>query len=489
MTVPAETLTGLPPEKKKRARHGDDPHLGYFTLVLLGCAALWLLETPAGLETKAWHLFIIFLATIVSVILKVMPMAALSLCAIGAATLTHTLTLEESLSSFSSPITWLIVFAFLIARGFILTGLGSRIAYFFISLLGKSTLGLAYGFALTEALLALFIPSSVARGGGIVFPIIQALNMEYQSTPELGTERNMGAYLMKVCFQANTISSTLFLTAIVSNPLIVSFATQEGVSLTWGQWALMSLVPGVCCLLLMPLALYILYPPKIKETPQAPAIARDKLAHMGPLKFKEGVMLFTFVLLLGLWMGSKTLGIDPTVTALVGVLILVFSGVLTWTDILSEKGAWDTMIWFAILLSLAGFLGKFGMMSWAAGHIETFVSDWPWEPSLLVLVLVFFYSHYFFASVTAHVASLFGVFFAVAVATGAPPGLALALLGGASAMFGCLTHYGTGAAPVYFGAGYISLRDWWVLGAILSVMYLSIWGVVGTAWWKVLGIW
>lgn len=485
----AETLTGLPPEKKKRVRHADEPHLGYFAFVLLCAFGLWLVDAPEGLETQAWHLFIIFLATIVSVMLKVMPMAALALCAIGTATLTHTLTLEESLSSFSSPITWLIVFAFLIARGFIITGLGSRIAYFFISLLGKSTLGLAYGFVLTEAILALFIPSSAARGGGIIFPVIQALNAEYQSTPELGTERNMGSYLMKVCFQANVISSTLFLTAIASNPLVVSFASQEGLTLTWGQWALMTIVPALCCLFAMPLVLYFLYPPQIKRTPHAPEIARDKLAHMGSLKFKEGVMLFTFVLLLALWMGSKTLHIDPTVTALVGVLILLFSGVLTWTDILSEKGAWDTMIWFAILLSLANFLGKFGMMAWAADHIETFVSDWSWEPSLLVLLLVFFYSHYFFASVTAHVAALFGVFFAVAVATGAPPGLALALLGGTSALFGCLTHYGTGPAPIFFGAGYVSLRDWWVLGAILSILYLSIWGVIGSAWWKVLGIW
>lgn len=38
-----------------------------------------------------------------------------------------------------------------------------------------------------------------------------------------------------------------------------------------GTWAMAGLVPGAVCLLLTPALLYILYPPEVKDTPDAPA--------------------------------------------------------------------------------------------------------------------------------------------------------------------------------------------------------------------------
>jgi divalent anion:Na+ symporter, DASS family len=48
---------------------------------------------------------------------------------------------------------------------------------------------------------------------------------------------------------------------------------------------------------------------------------------------------------------------------------------------------------------------------------------------------------------------------------------------------------GTGSAPVYFGAGYVSQSDWWVIGFIVSVVNLAIWFGVGLIWWRVIGLW
>lgn len=457
-------------------------------LILLAGVA-WVMPAPEGLEPKAWQLFIIFFSTIAGIILKIMPMGAMALMAVLVCSLTGVLSLGDSLVSFSSPVTWLIVFAFLIARGFIVTGLGSRIAYFFISLLGKSTLGLSYGFVITETVLSLFIPSNTARGAGIVFPVVQSLNTEYNCSPDDETRRDIGAFLMKVCFQVNTITSAMFLTAIVCNPLIASLAGDVGVHISWGQWALLTFVPASICLILIPIVLYVLFPPNIKNTPEAPAVAREKLKAMGSLTFHEKVMLGVFGALLLLWMGSAQFGIDATTTALLGVAILMVTGVLSWNTILEEKEAWSTMIWFAVLLAMASYLTKFGMMSWLSHKIEIVVHGLHWGPALVLLSVSYFYVHYFFASVTAHVTALYGVFLAVAIAAGAPPMLAAMFLGGISGITGCLTHYGTGPAPVYFGAGYVTLKEWWSLGAILSVVYLLVWGVIGTAWWKVLGAW
>ena len=86
----------------------------------------------------------------------------------------------------------------------------------------------------------------------------------------------MGAYLMKTCFQTSTISSAMFITAMAANPLSVNLAADAiGQTISWGQWALAGLVPGLICLLTVPLILYVIYPPKIKDTPEAPVRARQ----------------------------------------------------------------------------------------------------------------------------------------------------------------------------------------------------------------------
>ena len=41
-----------------------------------------------------------------------------------------------------------------------------------------------------------------------------------------------------------------------------------------GTWAISGLVPGLICLVLTPALLYILYPPEVKDTPDAPAKVR-----------------------------------------------------------------------------------------------------------------------------------------------------------------------------------------------------------------------
>nr|WP_310734285.1 anion permease [Shewanella sp. SG44-2] len=40
---------------------------------------------------------------------------------------------------------------------------------------------------------------------------------------------------------------------------------------------------------------------------------------------------------------------------------------------------------------------------------------------------------------------------------------------------------------IIFGSGYVSMEDGWVMGFIMSVVNLTIWGVVGGLWWKLLG--
>lgn len=449
----------------------------------------WLIPAPEGLTPQTWHLFGIFVTTIAGIIMNALPMGALAILAIAFATITNTLTIKQSLSAFSSHIVWLILIAFLLARGFIKTGLGARIAYYFVLHLGKSTLGLAYGIIFTEFLLAPFTPSNTARGAGIVYPIVSALSEEYKSHPKHGTERKIGSFLMKLAYQANLVTSAMFLTAMAGNPLIASLATKFGIEISWTTWAFGALVPGLINLIVLPFALYIMYPPDIKQTPEAPQFARQKLTEMGPLSKNEWIMLLTFGLLLVLWVLGSTLNVDATVAAFVGLGILLSFNVLTWDDILKEHNAWHTFIWLATLLMMSNLLTEFGMMTWFSNHMQTLVTDLHWLAAITAIGLIYFYTHYAFASITAHITSLYSAFAVVAIAAGAPIGITVLILAYFSSLCAGITHYGTGCAPVYFGANYVTLKDWWRLGGFLSLINILIWGIVGSIWWKIIGFW
>jgi DASS family divalent anion:Na+ symporter len=450
---------------------------------------IWFFPPPPDVTPQAWHLLAVFVATIVGIVLEPFPMGTIALLGIAAATLTHTLTMKEALSGFSNQVIWLVVTAFFLARGFIKTGLGARIAYMFVQLLGRRTLGLGYSIVATEFVLAPAIPSNTARAGAVVFPIVRSVAEAFGSRPANGTQRRVGAFLIKCAFEANLITSAMFLTAMAANPLAAQMASDQGVEITWTTWASAAAVPGLISLLVVPFVLYKLYPPEIRETPGATQMARDKLAEMGPMKPAEWIMLGTFALLLFLWIFGKPLHIRTTVAAFAGLSILLLTRVLSWKDILAERGAWDVFIWLSTLVMMASFLNTLGLIPWFSETISGLFTGIDWLVAFLTLSLIYFYSHYFFAGNTAHVSSMYAPFLAVAIALGAPPLLAALVLGFFSNLFSSMTHYSTGPAPVLFGAGYVKTTDWWKLGAIVSVVNITIWLGIGGLWWKILGLW
>ena len=398
-------------------------------VTLLVGIVLWFIPEPEGVDPRAWHLLAIFVATIVGIISKPLPMGAVAMLGVTVTALTGTLTIGQSLSGFGNSVIWLIVIAFFISRGFIKTGLGARIAYLFMSAFGKKSLGLAYSMIATDLVLAPAIPSNTARSGGVIFPILRSIAKSYGSEPDDGTARRIGAFLITTSFQGTVITSAMFLTAMAANPLAAQIARDLGVEISWRGWALAALVPGLVSLGVVPWILYKIYPPEIKETPGATQIARDELARMGKLKTSEWFMLGTFLLLLILWILGGELGIHSTTAAFVGLSVLLVSGALTWNDILQEKGAWNTLVWFAALVMMATYLNELGLIPWFGQTIGSAVEGASWSVAFLILSLVYFYSHYFFASNTAHVSSMYGAFLAVAIAVGTPPMLAALVLG------------------------------------------------------------
>ncbi len=474
-------------------------------IAILVALIIWfIIPIPTGVTPEAWHMLALFIGTIVAIIGKVLPIGAIAIIAVTLVALTGVTNespkeaIADALSSYSSPLIWLIGIAVMISRGLIKTGLGRRIAYYFISIFGKKTIGVAYSLTAAELMIAPITPSNTARGGGIIHPIMKSIAQSFHSTPEEGSQKKIGSYLAMVNYHANPITSGMFITATAPNPLVVDLvnkSTGGDIQLSWTTWAVAMFIPGMLCLILMPIVIYLIYPPEVKQTPDAKNFAKDNLLEMGQVSTQEKIMLGVFALMLILWANIPALllgeqySVDATTTAFIGLSTLILTGVLTWDDILQEKSAWDTIIWFGALIMMASYLNKLGLISWFSENIQAMIAmtGLGWIGAVVILTLVYLYIHYLFASTTAHITALFAAFYAVGLSLGAPPMLYALILAAAGNIMMTLTHYATGTAPVIFNSGYVTLGEWWGVGAVMSVVNLVIWIGAGLLWWKFLG--
>ena len=456
--------------------------------VLLPGAALWFMPI-AGLNPQQTHLLGVFVATIVALVAQPVPMGASVVVAMTFLAVSGVLPGARVLSGFSNVTVWLIFTAFLFSRAFTATGFGIRVGYLFIRRFGRTPLTVGYSIAAADLVLAPFIPSDTARGGGVVFPIARSVATVFGSEPG-ATARRMGSFLMLVSFHATYNASAMFLTGMASNPLIAEFAAKIAhVDLTWIRWISGSIVPGLLCFLIVPWLLVRWMRPEIQDTAPARELAARELERMGPLSRQERWLVAIMLGVMAGWITSPLHGISNTFVALAGLSAILLTGVLKWDDLLAERRAWDALIWFAPLIMMADQLNELGVVKFFSGKLFPVTAGWPWPAALMLLVAAYCYVHYSFASMTAHVTALYPGFLGAALAAGVPPLAAALPLAYFSNLDAAMTHYGTGSAPVYFNAGYVRQGDWWRIGFLISLVNLAIWLGLGMLWWKVVGLW
>jgi len=443
---------------------------------------------PLSVSAAGWRQFGVFVATLAGLILQPLPAAAVVLVGVVAAVVIGGLGVDRALSGFGEPSEWLLLGAMFIARALTDTGLSRRLALLFVRRFGGSSLGFVYSLVLTDVTLAVGIPSISARSGGIVLPIARSAAELYDSRPG-ETAGRLGGFLMAALYQASVVACAMFLTGQAGNLLAAGLAAKiAGVNVTWSSWFFAAIVPGAISCLLIPYVVYRVLPPEITSTPAAPEFARTELERLGRLSGIERKLLFVFGAVCLLWMTSAWTEFNVTVVTLAGIAALLVADVLTWDEVLRDRAAWDVFVWYGGLLTLGEMLNATGVPAAFTTWVGSLLPGLPWVAVLLVTLVIYFYSHYAFATVTVHVLAMFAPFVALAIGVGAPPKLAVYSFACLAALPAGLTHYGTTTAPMFIN-GYVSVRDWWRVGLIASIANLLVWLTVGFGWWKILGFW
>lgn len=457
------------------------------------CIIFWM-PPPEGLSLVGWRLFGWYIAAIFGLVAKPFPMPVVLLAAvtgsgmaIGWTTENMGLEMKHALAGYSSTTTWLVFTAFALSTAFVATGLGRRIAYLMIRSFGSTVLRLAYINTILDTAISPGMPSVTARGGGIMMPIMNSVARAIGSEPEVSPKRG-GLFLLMNTYMTVKNTGGLFLTAMAPNALAITLMKPIlGVELSWMQWFLVASVPVLLCTFITPLVLYFMFKPEVKKVDRA-EIADKGLAEMGPMKLSEKYLLGIFILALLGWVTGQWTHINATAVALGAMVGTLVFNVISWDDILKNKGGWNTLIWYGGIIGLSSALTKAKFFEWLAKVFGDLLGG-DINGGYPMLVLILFISvaiRYAFASGGAYIAAMMPVFATVGMVTNVDPILLMCGLLFSNCYGGVLTHYGSGPAPIIFGTGYATTKQWWTAGAVIGFGSLIIHCTIGVAWWNIL---
>jgi len=458
---------------------------------------LALFPPPTGLAPNAWYFFALFAGIVAALVLEPVSPAASGVIAITLTAVLSRWTLfgpkeladpkfnvagesvKWAFSGFASNTVWLVGGAFMFALAYEKTGLGKRIALLLVKLLGRNSLLLGYAAMLTDTVLAPFMPSNTARSAGTVFPVFINLPPIYDSRPNDPSARRIGAYILWTAFAASCVTSSLFMTGCAPNFLAVDFIKKIAhVELTYQGWLRAALPFALPLLLLLPLIGYVVYPPELKKSPDIPAWAGARLAEMGRLTRNEVILSGAVVVAIVLWVFASEY-FEAAVVAFMVMSALLILRVLKWEEMARYHAAWTTIVLLATLVAMADGLSKTGFIKWFAEYVASHVAGLPPTTVLIVLIAVYFYSHYFFSSLTAHTSAMMPIVLSVGLSIPrmVPERLAMGLAL-TTGIMGVISPYATGAALPYYNCGYITSKEFWrnctIFGAIFLAALLAI---------------
>lgn len=166
----------------------------------------------------------------------------------------------------------------------------------------------------------------------------------------------------------------------------------------------------------------------------------------------------------------EAIGIASVVSAMIGLSTLLLLGVINWDDCLSDKSAWDSLTWFAVLIGMAGQLTNLSVVAWMSDCVAKLLQSLSltWPASFIIIQACYLLIHYLFASQTAHAGALYPPFLAMQIAAGVPGVLAALCLTFNNNLSGALAHYSGGPAALYYGGPFLLFLSYYLLSYIVK---------------------
>jgi sodium-dependent dicarboxylate transporter 2/3/5 len=295
---------------------------------------------------------------------------------------------EQALKDFLDPSVWFIFGSVVVGMAFTASGLTKRMAYKMLTVVGERTnLILLGAFVVTAAMTLLMAHTAVAAA---IFPLLLAINALYKESDE-PTRFGKGLFI-GMAWVAGAGSIITFLGAARGVAAAGMFRQFTGQDIGFFELIYYMLPLGALMVVLIWLMIMVLFRP---EKPRIEGLVEKSKAlakELGPLNPREIFVIFTMVIVIGLFMAKSFLPVPAIKNLsragimLIGTVAFFLTRTLKVEDL--EAIPWNIILLFGGAMSIGFCLWQTKAAEWMAVHWLTMFLNSPWL--LFVLSIAFF---------------------------------------------------------------------------------------------------
>lgn len=480
------------PDKPKRLRkrflppalrsYWLEPLVQRFRFVILGIGVVLFFSiltypTPEGLTEEGKKALAIFALCVVLWVVQVIPLMITSILAIILFPLLNVLDSAETYSLFGTEAVFFILGAFMLGSGLMRSGLSTRIAVFFLRIIGNSPQTLFFGFFIIPAVMSFFMSEHAVAA--MVFPIV----MEIAQALRLGPSSNYAKALILALAWGSTIGGVATYLGGARAPLAVGILHKmTGESISFIKWALAAIPTVLLMLVLGYVILRKAFPSDVEAIHRAQQVLGERARRMGRVTLREKGMGLLMLVTIGCWIFlGEEVGLASI--ALGAVFVGFVLNLMRWEEVETDVN-WGIVLMYGGAICLGLAMERTGAARWLADHTLAHFIKTPAllipALSLIALILTEAISNTAVVAVFMPPAILLAQEYGVDVhvitlAITIPSGLAFVL------------PMGTPATALAFSSGYIQPRDTMLGGTVVKILGWIVFNLLAVFYWPLLG--
>lgn len=463
-----------------------------FFAFLVGVIGL-LLPTPGGLSHDGHIVLVVTIVAVILFISEPVPLPAVALMIVVAqVTMLQTDSSVVARSLMNDSVLF-IMGSLMLAVAIVKQRLDKRIAYFVVRMTGPNTIKVSMGLIIVSGLLASIIGEHTVAA--MMLPV--ALTLITLVSNDRAEVRGLAAVLLLSIAYGCSIASIGTPSGGARNAIMVGYWKEffydplnpetHKYLISYVRWA------AYCYPLFLaqaPIVAFILlqtFKPAQKDISRAIVRLRIQIENQGPMRARDGVAIFGFLLTLIGWIFfSDAYGLGTI--AIAGAIFYLLVGLVSWKDI-NNGVNWGVVLLYAAAISLGVQMKDTGAAQWVADSILQVLADlnidhgWPiW---LTVSALTTFVTNTM--SNGAAVAVLGPITLNLADMAGESP-IRMGFITAVSSAFAYLTVVGTPAATIVYSSGYLKTRDFLTAGSRMALASTLVLMVGAGLYWPLIGL-
>ena len=484
----------------KRVSFGQTRQLVGAILGPACAAAIWF-SPISGLDGPEHRLLAIMSLVAIWWITEPVPIPVTSLLGPMLCVLCGVAPMKEAFASFATPMIFLFMGGFMIAKGMMVNGLDKRLAYGIISMrwVGDSPRRIFLAVGCACMLCSGWISNTATAA--MMFPIalglleaIRAMQAVNGKTIDLNNYKYATGLMLMTAY-ACSIGGVLTPIGTPPNIIMLGFLHEmapQAPDVSFFEWMIWGSVAMVVYFAVAYAVLWKMFPADVAHIKGASEFIRKNVQELGPWTRAQKNTLIAFLVAVVLWVTPGVLGvifggesevvktyntyIPEELAALIGGMLLFFLPVdlkkgkmtLSWKDGV-EGIEWGTLLLFGGGLAMGSMMYSTGLSAWVGDGLKHMLGE---HPNEWMFVGVFCVSALILSELTSHTAST-NLLAPIAIGTALsldfspiPVAIGIAL----SSSLGFMMPVSTPPNAIVYASGYVPLMKMVKSGAIIDLI-------------------